>query len=66
MTRSADNRIEKYLPALKCLLAAQAVDADNPKCKELSDRLKETLGKLEEPLPPKVKEVMDSAFMSKS
>ena len=56
----------KYLPALKCLLAAQSIDPEHPKCHELSGRLRLALERLgEHPLPEKVKSVLNSEFLSK-
>lgn len=50
---------------MKCLLAAYAICPDHPKCHEQGGRLKLALDKLEEPLPPKVKEVIDSCYLSR-
>lgn len=46
-------------------MAAYAINPDHPKCHEQGGRLKLALDKLEEPLPPKVKEVIDSCYLSK-
>lgn len=54
----------KYLAALKCLLATHSLNPDHPKCHEQGGRLKLALDNLEEPLPPKAKEVMDSCYLS--
>ena len=59
------NCTEKYLPALKCLLAAYQLNPDHPKCHEQGGRFKFALDNLSEPLPPKVKEVIDNAYLSK-
>ncbi|KAK3114076.1 hypothetical protein LTR53_007970 [Teratosphaeriaceae sp. CCFEE 6253] len=56
-------RRKKYLPALKCLLAIRAIDPEHPKLHEQGCRLRLALDKLEEPLPEKVKEVIDSEFL---
>jgi N-alpha-acetyltransferase 15/16, NatA auxiliary subunit len=58
-------RTEKYFHALKCILAAQSIDPENPKCHELSGRFKFALDGLPEPLPPKAQEVVQSTFLSK-
>lgn len=57
--------LEKYLPALRCLLAIREIDPDHPACHELSGRFKLALDRLEQPLPDKVKEVIDSCYLSK-
>jgi N-alpha-acetyltransferase 15/16, NatA auxiliary subunit len=56
---------EKYLPALKCLLAAQSIDEKHAKVHEQSIRLRRALEQLPEPLPEKVQQVMTSEFLSK-
>lgn len=56
---------EKYLPALKCLLAAQAINPDHPRCHEQSGRLKHALDHLPEPLPKQSQEVVQAEFLSK-
>jgi len=53
---------EKYLPALKCLLAASKLDAKNATLTEQVSRFRQTLDKLSEPLPPKVDEVIKSSM----
>lgn len=55
----------KFLPALKCLLAARELDPQCPKLHEQDLRLQHVLASLPEPLPPKVKEVVDSTYLSK-
>lgn len=56
---------EKYLPALKCLLALKALRPEHPKYHELSGRFKLALDTLSEPLPDQVKKVIDETFLSK-
>ncbi|KAG9827726.1 N-terminal acetyltransferase A, auxiliary subunit, partial [Aureobasidium melanogenum] len=51
-------RREKYLPALKCLVAASKIDANDATVKEQTARLRKTLSELKEPLPEKIKEVI--------
>lgn len=53
-------RREKYLPALKCLVAASKIDAGDATVKEQTARLRKTLSELKEPLPEKIKEVIDA------
>ncbi|KAH0255593.1 hypothetical protein KCU91_g17403, partial [Aureobasidium melanogenum] len=53
-------RREKYLPALKCLVAASKIDASDVTVKEQTARLRKTLSELKEPLPEKIKEVIDA------
>ncbi|TIA44951.1 N-terminal acetyltransferase A, auxiliary subunit [Aureobasidium pullulans] len=53
-------RREKYLPALKCLVAASKIDNANSLLKEQTARLRKTLAELKEPLPEKIKEVIDA------
>ena len=55
----------KYLPALRCLLAARQLNPNHPKCHEQGCRLKLGLEKLEQPLSPQIKEVVDSLYLSK-
>lgn len=61
---STNSHPGKYLPALKCLLAAQQIDSEDPRCHEQSLRLAHALQNLKEPLPDKVKEVIDSTYLS--
>ena len=56
---------EKYLLALRCLLAAYSINPDHPKCHEQGCRLRLALDSLSEPLPQKVQEVMNATFLSK-
>ena len=56
---------EKYIPALKCLLAAHQLNPYHPKCHEQGGRFKLVLDDLSEPLPTKVKEVIDSRYLSR-
>jgi len=65
METNTDFPSGKYLPALKCLLATYAINPDHPKCHEQGCRLKLALDQLEEPLPPKVMEVIDTCYLSK-
>ncbi|KAK3725136.1 hypothetical protein LTR37_000647 [Vermiconidia calcicola] len=59
-------RRKKYLPAVKCLLAIQQLEPDHPKCHEQGIRFRLALDSLSEPLPPKVKEVIDSSYLSQT
>lgn len=61
---SANFSSEKYLPALKCLLASRQINADHPRCHEQSLRLKLALDNLSDPLDPNVKQVIESTFLS--
>jgi len=54
------------LPALKCLLAVSAIDPEHPKCHEQGCRLRLALEKLDEPLPEKARQVVDSEFLRKT
>ncbi|KAK5130211.1 hypothetical protein LTR08_002296 [Meristemomyces frigidus] len=54
-----------YLPALKCLLAIQALQPEHPKWHEQSGRLRVALDGLSEPLPDQVKQVIDETYLSK-
>ncbi|KAK4547449.1 hypothetical protein LTR36_001105 [Oleoguttula mirabilis] len=58
-------RRKKYLPALRCLLATRALAPEHPKLKEQDDRLKSALDNVSEPLPDKVKQVIDETYLSK-
>ncbi|KAF2862846.1 N-terminal acetyltransferase A, auxiliary subunit [Piedraia hortae CBS 480.64] len=53
-------RRKKYLPALKCLLAAQKLDPAHPRCYEQSVRFQHALKAVE--LPDAVKNVIDETF----
>ena len=55
----------KYLPALKCLLTLHQLEPNHPKCHEQGGRFKLATNNLSEPLPPQVKEVVDSSYLSK-
>lgn len=54
---------EKYLPALRCLLAVQS--SDSARAKELSSRLKVALDKSEDSLPKEAQQAMEALFISK-
>ena len=56
---------EKYLPALRCLLAAYRINPDHPKCHEQGCRFRLALDNLPEPLPQKAQEVINTTFLSK-
>lgn len=56
---------EKYLPALRCLLAAYRLNPDHPKCHEQGCRFRLALDNPPEPLPQKVQEVINTTFLSK-
>ena len=53
------------MPALRCLLATHQLDPGHPKCHEQGGRFKFTLDNLAEPLPQKVKKVIDTSYLSK-
>ncbi|GAB7339082.1 hypothetical protein MBLNU457_5737t1 [Dothideomycetes sp. NU457] len=55
-------RRQKYLPALRCLIAASKLDAQDSTLTEQITRFKQTLEKLPEPLPPKVDEVIKASM----
>lgn len=57
-----NNSTEKYLLALRCLKAALALDAENPKVHEQAIRLRQALAADLETLPPKTGEVIKAAF----
>ncbi|PGH16266.1 hypothetical protein AJ80_05289 [Polytolypa hystricis UAMH7299] len=57
-------RRNKYLLALKCLLAAHAIDPSNPLLHAQIARFRKTLDTLSEPLPSDVSEVIASEFDS--
>tara|TARA_R110002060_G_scaffold4717_2_gene7359 strand:+ start:114 stop:305 length:192 start_codon:yes stop_codon:yes gene_type:complete len=54
--------LEKYLLALKCLLAASALDKGNTTVKEQTSRFKAALDTDSESISPKAKEVIKSEF----
>jgi hypothetical protein len=56
---------DKYLPALKCLQALEALDSQHPALKDQSSRLRAALTPMPEDVPEKVKEVLQSEFLSK-
>ncbi|KAI6858791.1 hypothetical protein KC334_g21778, partial [Hortaea werneckii] len=58
-------RRRKYLPALKCHLATEALQPNHPKVHEQSCRLRCALEQLSEPLPDKVKQVVEETFLAK-
>lgn len=52
----------KYLLALKCLLAAHAIDSSDPTLHVQLLRFRQALDSLQEPLPAKVSEIVSSEF----
>lgn len=52
--------LEKYLLALRCLLAAQSISPSNPVTHEQLIRLSHTLANLPSPLSPKVSQVINA------
>ncbi|QIX02465.1 hypothetical protein AMS68_007982 [Peltaster fructicola] len=62
LSRSTANDSGKYLPALKCLLAAQKLDQAHPALKEQDAKLRSVLSSPPQPLDPKVKEVIDGLY----
>jgi hypothetical protein len=56
---------DKYLPALKCLQALEALDSQHPALKDQSSRLRAALTPMPADVPEKVKEVLQSEFLSK-
>lgn len=61
----ADSDTDKYLPALKCLLAAEKLEPKHTKLTELATRLKAALEKPAEPLPKQSQQVVDELFLSR-
>jgi hypothetical protein len=59
---TANNLTEKYLLALKCLLAAAALDKDHPKVHEQIIRFNLAIEKDAETLQPKSAEIIKSEF----
>lgn len=57
--------LDKYLPALKCLQALEALDAQHPDLKDQSTRLRSALSPIPEDVPEKAREVLQSEFLSK-
>jgi len=57
-------RREKYLPALKCHLAAVKLGPEHPKNFEQAARLQLALSRLTTPLPKETSEVIQSLFLS--
>ncbi|EAS36268.3 N-terminal acetyltransferase catalytic subunit [Coccidioides immitis RS] len=55
-------RRKKYLLALKCLLAAQAINPSDPTLHVQLARFRKTLNELSEPLPAEVQEIVTSEF----
>ncbi|KAK4507711.1 hypothetical protein PRZ48_001446 [Zasmidium cellare] len=58
-------RRKKYLPALKCLLAAYGINPDHPKCHELGGRFKLAIDNLPEPLPKQTQDVIQELYLSR-
>lgn len=56
---------DKYLPALKCLHALQALDAAHPALKDESSRLRAALTPMPEDVPEQAREVLQAEFLSK-
>jgi hypothetical protein len=56
---------DKYLPALKCLQALEAFDAEHAALKDQSGRLRSALSPMPEDVPEKAREVLQSEFLSK-
>lgn len=56
---------DKYLPALKCLQALEALDAQHPALKDQSSRLRSALSPMPEEVPEQAREVLKSEFLSK-
>jgi hypothetical protein len=57
--------LDKYLPALKCLQALEALDVQHPALKDQSSRLRSALSPMPEDVPEKAREVLQSEFLSK-
>ncbi|KAK2734256.1 hypothetical protein FQN55_002873 [Onygenales sp. PD_40] len=55
-------RRQKYLLALKCLLAAHAIDSTHPEVHSQMARFRQTIDTLTEPLPAEVSEVIATDF----
>lgn len=58
------NRTEKYLLALRCLNAAQALNAEHPRVKEQFAELQKAVESLDDAQSAKVKEVLKAKFSS--
>lgn len=56
---------DKFLPALKCLQALEALDAKHPALKDQSTRLRNALSPMPEDVPEQAKEVLQAEFLSK-
>jgi hypothetical protein len=56
---------DKYLPALKCLQALEALDAEHAALKDQRGRLRSALSPMPEDVPEKAREVLQSEFLSK-
>jgi peptide alpha-N-acetyltransferase len=65
LEKFTDVCIDKYLPALRCLLAAQSLHAEHPKIHELSCRLKHALETSSESLPEQSQQVINELFTAK-
>ncbi|EEH45636.1 peptide alpha-N-acetyltransferase complex A subunit NAT1 [Paracoccidioides brasiliensis Pb18] len=55
-------RRNKYLLALKCLLASHSIDSENPALHTQIARFRKAIDTLSEPLPPNVSEVIAADF----
>lgn len=54
--------LEKYLLALRCLLASQAIDKNDPRVKEQAARLRETVQPILGSMDTKVKEIIEASL----
>lgn len=59
-----DKFTEKYLLALRCLNAAQALDAEHPRVKEQFAELQKAVESLDDSASAKVKDVLKAKFSS--
>lgn len=59
------NSADKYLPALKCLNALEALDAKHPAIKDQSSRLRAALTPMPEDVPEQARETLQAEFLSK-
>lgn len=55
---------EKYLPALKCLLAIQSANPAHPQKEDLAKRLRTAIDQAGEPLPKPAQQAMEELFLN--
>ncbi|GIZ40140.1 hypothetical protein CKM354_000349200 [Cercospora kikuchii] len=57
-------RRQKYLPALKCLLAIQSANPAHPQKEDLAKRLRTAIDQAGEPLPKPAQQAMEELFLN--